>query len=449
MTRLSNTLLLCLVLIATSVSSPLVPHLIGADEQEPPQTLEPDAAAAIPEASLDTPGLDVFPSDEFYEPVMTYGSLFDPPSSGYPGHERIHRAVLLGRLWMRGEYLAWSVSRAHLPPLLGGLSAADANLPADPADVDMDLLWGDFDAHDALRSGGRFRAGLWFTPDHLSGIEAGFLGIDDQDVRYWVSGLDVPVLARPIIDAQTGLADVVPVSYPGLQLGQTWIRSDVETLVAEVFWRHVLTYDENSRLDFLAGYRYLRLWDQLFVHDNFVSPNAESLNRTLVDRRDLFQSENQFHGGELGLIARWWNYRWALETLGRVAFGGRHTATDVDGWTLTEEIENDNTKSITLSDGGVLALPSNMGSHAQSEFAVVAEIGVRLEYAFSRQCRATLGYTFIWWSSVARVLDSVDLEIDPSQIPPGVNPNATQPEFKFRDGDFWMQGLSVGLQYDF
>jgi len=46
-------------------------------------------------------------------------------------------------------------------------------------------------------------------------------------------------------------------------------------------------------------------------------------------------------------------------------------------------------------------------------------------------------------------VDSVDVMVDTSQIPPEIDPTAVRPEFKFHNDDFWMQGLSVGLQYDF
>ncbi|MCH5376617.1 MAG: BBP7 family outer membrane beta-barrel protein [Planctomycetes bacterium] len=450
MNRHATLLLLSLTLSIVGASI-AVDRLAEAEDEPLAEALDAEDDVTIPADNLETPYVDdLIPSDSFPAP-WTFGTLFDPPISGYPGHERIHRAVYLGRLWMRGEYLAWSMSGTHLPPLLAGSDVVGPGLPADPGDVDTEPLFGDFDAHDELRSGGRYRAGFWFTPAHISSVEAGFFGIDGHDIRRQASGLDIPVITRPFVNAQTGLEDAVFVSYPDLQLGASVVESDVEVFGADVVLRHMLRGGERSRIDIMAGYRYLRLWDQLSIRDAFVSLNDGSGFETgsLVDRRDLFRSENQFHGGDLGLIGRLWNYRWAAEAMGRVAFGGTGTASRVDGWTVaTQEILGGD-PVVTSADGAVLAQPSNMGNFTQSNFAAVAELGLRLEFAFSHQCRATAGYTLMWWSSVARVTDSIDAMVDDSQIPPNTNPNAVRPEFRFQNRDFWMQGLSVGLQYDF
>ncbi len=76
-------------------------------------------------------------------------------------------------------------------------------------------------------------------------------------------------------------------------------------------------------------------------------------------------------------------------------------------------------------------------------------MGTRIEYALNKQCRVMFGYTVIYWSSVARVTDSIDLLVDPSQIPPAANPSAASPRFAFHDTDFWAQGLNAGLHIDF
>ncbi len=148
------------------------------------------------------------------------------------------------------------------------------------------------------------------------------------------------------------------------------------------------------------------------------------------------------------MIGRWWGRRWALQFLGKAALGGTRTVMKIDGQTAVT-VETDDGPVTATAPGGVLALPSNIGSYGQSEFAVVGELGIRVEYALTHQLYATFGYTLIYWSDVARVTDGIDLVVDPSQIPPEANPAATRPGFAFRNSDFWAQGLNVGLHYEF
>jgi len=138
--------------------------------------------------------------------------------------------------------------------------------------------------------------------------------------------------------------------------------------------------------------------------------------------------------------------------------GGTRTTTTIDGGTVHTVAYDDSKKKpdITSYPGGVLALPSNRGHYSQSDFAAVGELGVRIEYAWNKQCRMTLGYTVMYWPSVARVTDSIDTVVDPSQIvgtPPQIPTNANaavnRPSFAFHDTDFWAQGLNAGLHIDF
>ena len=46
------------------------------------------------------------------------------------------------------------------------------------------------------------------------------------------------------------------------------------------------------------------------------------------------------------------------------------------------------------------------------------ELGVTLGYQLNPCWRATLGYTFIYWSRVARAGDQIDRDINPDLFPP-------------------------------
>ena len=64
-----------------------------------------------------------------------------------------------------------------------------------------------------------------------------------------------------------------------------------------------------------------------------------------------------------------------------------------------------------------------------NQFSVVPELGLTLGYDFSPQLRATIGYDLVYWNTVARPGDQIDLNIDPRQFPPPAITGATRPEF--------------------
>jgi hypothetical protein len=60
-----------------------------------------------------------------------------------------------------------------------------------------------------------------------------------------------------------------------------------------------------------------------------------------------------------------------------------------------------------------------------------------------------VGYTLLYWSKVTRPGDLIDLNVNPSQIPPGTLSGSPEPRFSFASNDFWIHGLNLGLEYQF
>jgi hypothetical protein len=53
-------------------------------------------------------------------------------------------------------------------------------------------------------------------------------------------------------------------------------------------------------------------------------------------------------------------------------------------------------------------------------------------------------------TNVIRPGDQVDLNVDPNQFPPPATSGPfTAPAFAFHDSDIWLQGLNVGLEYNY
>jgi hypothetical protein len=198
------------------------------------------------------------------------------------------------------------------------------------------------------------------------------------------------------------------------------------------------------RVDILYGFRWSQLDEGLRVHEDLVAADTTTF---LID--DVFNTDNEFFGGEIGFLVDWQQQRWSVEFLSRLAIGNTRQRVAISGQTLRDGNQ-------LFPDHGLLAQPSNVGAYERDEFSVIPEVGLTAGYMLTERLRFTFGYTLLYWSRVARPGDQIDLRVnpdfldlpaDPSLLP---NPDSIQPqspEFVFRDTDIWAHGFNAGLDY--
>ena len=220
-------------------------------------------------------------------------------------------------------------------------------------------------------------------------------------------------------------------AYPGLESGRLDITlknqfDAVETLIRAVFVR-----EPEYRADFLCGFRYARFIENLAVNSQSTSTAATGAVPvgTVTNVSDFFGASNQFYGADFGVATQRRRGRLSVDLLCKVALGYGQSAVLVQGQTATILPS----QAPAIASGGLLALPTNIGRHELNGFAVLPELGVTFEYQLTRNLSATLGYTFVYWSRVARPADQVDLNINPSQFPPGQLTGARGPALSGRD----------------
>jgi len=195
----------------------------------------------------------------------------------------------------------------------------------------------------------------------------------------------------------------------------------------------------SRRLDFLIGYRFLQLDENFGLRVNTTTPMGA------FNIRDSFRTKNDFHGAEVGTLWEWTTARWSLELLGKLAIGNNQQRVSIDGSTVITP----SVGAVANLPGGLLALRSNIGDYRRSEFAVIPELGATIGFRLTDRLRATLGYTFIYFSRVVRPGEQIDRSVNPDLLPPEAVPviGPLRPVFAFNDTPFWAQGVSVGLDY--
>jgi hypothetical protein len=208
--------------------------------------------------------------------------------------------------------------------------------------------------------------------------------------------------------------------------------------------------DPTCRWDFLIGYRYLILDDRFAMESNSAAidglllPNGQAIT-TVTDRID---TRSTFNGADFGLRADWHSGPWQVRGTARVAFGGTDERANLAGVTTTL----DPFGAAGISPTGFLARPSNSGAFRTSQFAVVPDFELKLGYQVCGFMRVSIGYSFLYWSNVARSGDQVNLNINHLEVPALTPPNPfvpAPPLAVIHCTDFWAQGLNVGLEFRF
>jgi hypothetical protein len=359
---------------------------------------------------------------------------------------RVYRSEILGRLWVRGEYLAWAMKGQEFPPLVA-VNAASIAPDVPLGRLRTFTLVGDEELLGGMNSGGRLTGGFWWTPEQFGGIEGSFFEVDAESHQRVVNQ-DPLVIGRPYHDVTTGQDRLLTVASPGVLRGSVEVGAETQCTGGEALLRQNFRYGPTYRVDFVGGYRHAHLGDQLLIRES-LAPLVGYPANTYIDRFDLFRTENDFHGLQLGTIACLRRNNVSLQLTGKVGIGQSITDVDIDGGTAVTQYTGTRANQLSGSPGGLLALPSNMGHYHDAGFGTFEELGLNLQLQLTCLSRVFLGYNFMYWSRVARVADQLDLGVNPTQMNSGQLVGPARPAFNLDTTDFWAQGLNVGFEYQF
>jgi hypothetical protein len=259
------------------------------------------------------------------------------------------------------------------------------------------------------------------------------------------------VIGRPFFNTVTNMEDAELVNFPGLLSGRVGVNLSSRLQGAEINGVSRLCGCGCScwKVDVLAGFRFLDLHEGLGITENLtVLPTVPFTGGTAFDIFDQFDTRNEFYGGQIGARAQYCRGPWSANLTAKVALGNTHEEIVINGGT---RITPPGTAP-TVAAGGLLALPSNIGTFSHDAFAVVPEVGVTLGYQVNCHLRAYVGYNFLYWSDVVRPGDQIDRNINTTQLPRtpgGASSTAGPPSFNFKETDFWVQGITLGFEFRF
>jgi len=371
------------------------------------------------------------------------------------------------RLWGQVSALAWWTREMALPPLV---TTSPPGTPQAQAGVmgaaGTQVLFGDGDVFTDLRYGMQFRVGGWLGPRRWVGLEFDYTGLQDEQTQFLAVSVGDQILARPFLNVgpNTLAFDSALVAYPNLLAGTVLIDVDSEFqsagfhLVTNLLCtfgsqhsarRELGGCSSGFRLDLLGGYRYIGLNESVTIRDYLVTTITP---RTGLVGFDQFSTGNDFHGGELGLAAKYQRRRWWTEGLFRVALGRTQETIAIRGETQVIVPPDAQNGPGTLLAGGILAQTTNIGDHSYKASAWAPEIGLTCGYELTPQLSVKLGYSLLFLSNVIRPAGAIDLGVNETYIPDPTDPNLVpvgpaRPAVAFNDTNYWAQGFQLGLDY--
>src|SRR5262249_52810194 len=153
-------------------------------------------------------------------------------------------------------------------------------------------------------------------------------------------------------------------------------------------------------------FRYLGLSETLGVDQStdLLPGGVAGFNGTLllapgtIRVGDRIETRNDFYGGQVGFQGEHsWGHVFLFSSL-KVAVGATHETVHSFGFsTLTVP-----GAAPTSATGGLLAVPGTAQLTSHDAVAFVPEVNLNVGYEFGRHLRVYVGYTFLYWSDVAR-----------------------------------------------
>lgn len=343
--------------------------------------------------------------------------------------------------WMNMDSLLWFGQRRNSPALI--TSAGLGVLPVSGNAGVTDEFGGANGAPTGLLTGYSLSGGKYLDRCQKVAVGGRVFGIFQNSQTKTLTSDGTTSLGIPFFNTSINAEDAFLVAYNTgavpVSSGTVTARTDLNMIGAEASGFLLLGRSNDHRVDLVSGYTYNKLKDST----SLVSTTRDDFTGNLIPdgtvftTNDLFATTNNFHGAHLGLLSSVVHKRVTLSTLAKVSFGSMNQTASVRGYTIQDF------NGTTVFPGGVLTQQSNITEFSRNTFAFLPEMRVKMGYALSECIQMTVGYSFMYWSSVALSGNQIDHTVDYTQALGGAA--STRPAFSFVDSGYWMQGVDVGL----
>lgn len=398
--------------------------------------------AAPVRAQMPDPSASGLPSGTLPAPM--------PAQAGGPGPFLPGPAPAEERWFVSADYLSGFIRSVGLPPLLTSSPQGTSMATAGVLGQNSPVTFGGDNVGGNYRAGFQLGAGGWLDADRTFGVEAGFFMLDNQNSSTFINSPTAnPIIARPFVDVTTGLQASQLIAFPGLATGSAAASAETGYFYsANVDFKEIFYTNGGFHLESLLGYRFLRFDDRLGVDTNETAVGSGLVAAgTNILTSDRFTALNTFHAADFGLRAVYEGDNWSVTLLSKLAVGNIHRSVGIAG-TTTVGVPGGGAP--IESNGGLLALSSNIGVYDSNDWVIAPEGSINFAWDITRNVRVNLGYTFLYWTDVARAATQANLNVNPNLLPPAVSgPTALNPAFTLQKSDLWVQTINLGLEFRF
>ncbi len=348
--------------------------------------------------------------------------------------------------FIQAEYLLWWQNRQQIPVLASTGPVSSQGILGQPGTVPL-LGPGEFGP--SLRNGFRVRAGTYLNDCSNWGLDGSFFFLGKAGERFNADSSQFPVIARPFFSENLGVETREIVAFPNASRGSLEITTDTLLWGADVNIRKAICRTCQGSYGWLTGYRHLNLTENLDMTEFITAsgPLVPDPVGTQVVVGDRFRTQNQFHGGQVGMFWQKRYGRFDLDARATVAMGVNHQIITIDGF-QNRTRPGEETQSFR---GGLLATGTNLGTFTANKFSVVPEATVNAGFIIAPGVRTYVGYNFLYWSNVVRPGDQIDRTLDETLIPNfrnnAVPASGNRPRVPFKQSDFWAQGMQFGIEF--
>lgn len=361
--------------------------------------------------------------------------------------------------WFDAEYLYWKIKDCpeHTPLVIEGPHFEPAL-----GQPNTKVILGGKNIDNKWRSGGKFGLGYWFDDERLYGVEANYFFLPKRSTRGSVGNPGTPgtnFLGVPFFNVTTSNEDSFTLSNSDPSIAEgAWSGFAIFTMKnrmqgAELNGFFPILTECSHRIGLLGGFRYWN-FKECFTFATQSPLIKDPVN--IYSTKDKFDVNNNFYGGQIGIEFDYNTHCFTVNVKGKVALGANCGNVDIDGVFLTNNFSAvPFTGTPQAVEGGIFALPTNIGNHHKTFFCVLPEVSVNLGYQIWDDLKLQVGYSFLYASNALRAGRQINRNINPTQsgaIEESVTPilvGEPSPKPWKRSQGLWAQGLNVGIQYTF
>lgn len=309
------------------------------------------------------------------------------------------------------------------------------------------------DGRDPQLNGGRAHVTFWIPHFESFSIDANYLTSGrgtEQTTTYSdnITSTTNKALSRPFFNPNSGVNEVMPISFPGVLSGVAVDATSSQVTGAEINLRRTMSVRMTEAPGFsftpLIGARWLKIQEKYYNNDRVL----DLANNTTNTFSDEFAATNSFFGGQVGLGVGLFTDSISVEVFGKLAMGTNTKTTDILGSsTMTDPLTG-----IPFTDAtrGTYAQPTNVGHLTQTSFTYLPEVGVNGSLAITRRLKASVGYTGFLLNNVVRPNGMIDYAVNPQALQGGaaIGPVYPRPP-AFDRQTMWFQTVQLGLELIF